>query len=93
FDLDEERIKQEGPITAVDRSPWHGRFVRENLSKDQKNDVRLLKQFFKSNHSYGDKSSVGKVGFIGYSSELLIYYFGNINNFKVIWDFTFNEIF
>ena len=80
FDLDKERIKQEGPITAVDRSPWHGRFVKENLSKDQKNDVRLLKQFFKSNHSYGDKSSVGKVGFIGYSSELLIYYFGNIIN-------------
>jgi len=79
FDLDREIIKQEGPITAVDRSPWHGRFVRENLSKDQKNDVRLLKQFFKANHSYGDKSSVGKVGFIGYSAELLIYYFSNIN--------------
>jgi len=80
FDIDLDTIKHKGPITAVDRSPWHGRFVRENLTADQKNDVRLLKQFFKSNHSYGDKSSVGKVGFIGYSSELLIYYFGNICN-------------
>ncbi|MFX0083306.1 MAG: hypothetical protein ACFE94_16290 [Candidatus Hodarchaeota archaeon] len=80
FDLSKEVIKQEGPITAVDRSPWHGRFVKEELSEDQKNDVRLLKQFFKANHSYGDKSSVGKVGFIGYSSELLIYYFDNIKN-------------
>ena len=80
FELDLEFIKEKGPITAVDRSPWHGRFVRENLSDDQKNDVRLLKQFFKANHSYGDKSSVGKVGFIGYSAELLIYYFGNILN-------------
>ncbi|MFW9940932.1 MAG: hypothetical protein ACFFFT_07820 [Candidatus Thorarchaeota archaeon] len=80
FDIDLDIIKQKGPITAVDRSPWHGRFVRDNLTADQKNDVRLLKQFFKSNHSYGDKSSVGKVGFIGYSSELLIYYYGNISN-------------
>ncbi|MFW9873570.1 MAG: hypothetical protein ACFFG0_10735 [Candidatus Thorarchaeota archaeon] len=80
FDIDLKIIKQKGPITAVDRSPWHGRFVRKNLTEDQKNDIRLLKHFFKSNHSYGDKSSVGKVGFIGYSSELLIYYFGNIYN-------------
>ena len=80
FDLDLEVIKEKGPITAVDRSPWHGRFIRENLTEDQKNDVRLLKQFFKANHSYGDKSSVGRGGFIGYSSELLIYYYGTINN-------------
>ena len=31
FDLDLEYIKSNGPITAVDRSPWHGRFVKENL--------------------------------------------------------------
>ena len=87
FDLSLERIKKHGPITAVDRSPWHGRFVRDNLSEKQKDDVRLLKQFFKSNHSYGDKSAVGKVGFIGYSAELLIYYYCNIVNlFKNIQD-------
>ena len=80
FDIDLEVIKQKGPITAVDRSPWHGRFIRENLNEVQKNDVRLLKQFFKANHSYGDKSSVGRMGFIGYSSELLIYYYGTIDN-------------
>ena len=80
FDLELELIQEQGPITAVDRSPWHGRFIRDKLSQDQKNDVRLLKQFFKSNHSYGDKSSLGKVGFIGYSAELLIYYFNNISN-------------
>ena len=80
FDIDLEIIKEKGPITAVDRSPWHGRFIKENLTEDQKNDVRLLKQFFKANHSYGDKSSVGRGGFIGYSSELLIYYYGTIDN-------------
>ncbi|MFX1393754.1 MAG: hypothetical protein ACFFAH_09280 [Promethearchaeota archaeon] len=78
FDLDLEFIKKNGPKTAVDRSPWHGRFVRDELSMDQKNDVRLLKQFFKACHCYGDKSTVGKIGFFGYSAELLIYYFGTI---------------
>ena len=88
FDLDLEYIKKFGPITAVDRSPWHGRFIEEKLSPEQKNDVRLLKQFFKANHSYGDKSAVGKVGFIGYSAELLIYYYDTLqnlfNNFKFL---------
>ncbi len=88
FDLELEYIKKYGPITAVDRSPWHGRFIEEKLSIEQKNDVRLLKQFFKANHSYGDKSAVGKVGFIGYSAELLIYYYDTLqnllNNFKFL---------
>ena len=78
FDLDLNYIKKYGPITAVDRSPWHGRFIRDNLNTNQKNDVRLIKQFFKACHSYGDKSAVGKIGFIGYAAELLIYYFGTI---------------
>jgi len=80
FDLSLEFIKKNGPITAVDRSPWHGCFVRDELNSEQKNDVRLLKQFYKSCYSYGDKSAVGKVGFIGYSAELLIYYFNNLVN-------------
>jgi tRNA nucleotidyltransferase (CCA-adding enzyme) len=88
FDLDLEYIKKNGPITAVDRSPWHGIFVRDELNLNQKNDVRVLKQFFKACYSYGDKSAVGKVGFIGYSAELLIYYFKDlINLFK-----NFNEM-
>jgi len=80
FDLDLNYIKEYGPITAVDRSPWHGRFVKDELSPKQKDEVRLLKQFFKACHSYGDKSAVGKVGFIGYSAELLIYYYETIQN-------------
>ncbi len=80
FDLSLEYIQQNGPITAVDRSPWHGRFIQENLTPQQKNDVRLLKQFFKACHCYGDKSPVGKIGFIGYSAELLIYFYGTLSN-------------
>ncbi|MFW9998831.1 MAG: hypothetical protein ACFE9Q_04390 [Candidatus Hodarchaeota archaeon] len=80
FDLDLEYINKNGPITAVDRSPWHGYFIRDKLNLNQKNDVRLLKQFFKSCYSYGDKSPIGKVGFIGYSAELLIFYFKSLKN-------------
>ncbi len=80
FDLPLEYIEKNGPITSVDRSPWHGRFIRDNLSKEQKNHVRLLKHFFKACHCYGDKSAVGKVGFFGYIAELLIYHFETIQN-------------
>jgi len=80
FDLGLEYIMNYGPVTAVDRSPFHGRFVKDNLSQKQKNDVRVLKQFFKANHCYGDKSAVGKVGFIGYSAELLIHHYGDLQN-------------
>ena len=80
LDLELEYIKENGPITSVDRSPWHGRFIRDNLTVSQKNDVRLLKQFFKACHCYGDKSAVGRMGFIGYSAELLIYYYKNLES-------------
>lgn len=80
FNLDLHYIQKNGPITAVDRSPWHGNFIRENLSSKQKDEVRLLKQFFKACYSYGDKSVIGKMGFFGYSAELLIYYFGSLLN-------------
>ena len=80
FDLDLEIINNYGPVTAVDRSPWHSRFIKNNLTKEQKNDVRLLKQFFKANHCYGDRSAVGKIGFIGYSAELLIYRYDTLQN-------------
>jgi tRNA nucleotidyltransferase (CCA-adding enzyme) len=78
FDLKLDYIRENGPITAVDRSPWHGRFVDSYLSLKQKNDVRLLKQFFKAQYSYGDKSPIGKIGFIGYSAELLIFHYNTI---------------
>jgi len=80
FELDLNFIRENGPITAVDRTPWHGRFIKNKLTEEQKNQVRLLKQFFKACHSYGDKSAVGRVGFIGYSAELLIYYLKDIYN-------------
>ncbi len=77
FDLSAPYLQEHGPITAVDRSPHHSRFIRDHLNSDQKNDVRLLKYFFKSHYCYGDQSAIGRSGFIGYSAELLIHIFGS----------------
>lgn len=80
FDLPKEYIMNNGPITAVDRTPWHGKFIKENLTERQKDEVRLLKQFFKACYCYGDKSPIGRCGFIGYSAELLIHHFKSLQN-------------
>ncbi len=80
FDLDEDYIKEYGPITAVDRTPHHSRFIKNNLTNEMKNDVRILKVFFQASHIYGDKSALGRFGFTGFSAELLIYHFKNLEN-------------
>ncbi len=59
--------------TAVDRTPFHVKFVQENFTNDMKDEVRILKQFLKGIGSYGAESSVQ--GFSGYVAELLIYRF------------------
>ena len=83
FNLDDQEILEGKIVTAMDRTPFHSKFVRNNLTLDQRNDVRLLKAFFKANHVYGDKSPVGQMGFIGYCLELLVYHFGTMENVMV----------
>jgi tRNA nucleotidyltransferase (CCA-adding enzyme) len=56
-------------ITAVDRTPHHTRFVKENIG-DLRNDVRLLKQFMKGVGVYSSEQKIQ--GFAGYLCELLI---------------------
>ncbi|MFX1563108.1 MAG: hypothetical protein ACFFDP_07345, partial [Promethearchaeota archaeon] len=80
FDLSQEYISDKGPITAVDRTPHHSRFVDDNLTITQRDDVRLLKAFFQTCWVYGDKSPVGRSGFTGFSAEILIYHWKNIEN-------------
>jgi tRNA nucleotidyltransferase (CCA-adding enzyme) len=74
FDLTPEYIFETGPITAVDRTPHHSQFVDSQLSKKQRDDVRLLKAFFHSVFVYGDTSPVGRSGFTGFSTEMLVYH-------------------
>lgn len=64
-------------MSAVDRTPFHTKYIIENLKDEQKNDVRLLKQFMKGVGVYGAEASVQ--GFSGYLSELLILNYRNFN--------------
>lgn len=92
FILSEEYILSNGPITPVDRTYFHTKFIRKHLDDYQRNDVRILKKFFKSHLSYGDKAPTGRGGFIGYAIELMIYFYTDIwtvfKNFKNLPDLT-----
>ncbi|HDY73979.1 MAG TPA: CCA tRNA nucleotidyltransferase [Euryarchaeota archaeon] len=61
-------------ISAVDRTPFHDRFVRDNLG-GRHGDVRLLKQFLRGIGCYGAEARVE--GFSGYLSELLVIRYGS----------------
>ncbi|MGB9693326.1 MAG: CCA tRNA nucleotidyltransferase, partial [Fervidobacterium sp.] len=65
--------------TAVDRSPLHTRYINSHLSEEQKDDVRLLKRFLKTQNIYGAEGKVR--GFSGYLCELLILKYGSFLDF------------
>jgi len=56
--------------SAVDRTPFHVRYLEENLPKELSKDVRFLKKFCTVNGIYGADSKT--LGFSGYVCELLI---------------------
>ena len=56
--------------TAVDRTPFHTRYVLERLAPEQRDEVRLLKRFLKGVGVYGAEIAVR--GFSGYLAELLV---------------------
>ncbi|HDD26348.1 MAG TPA: CCA tRNA nucleotidyltransferase [Acidilobales archaeon] len=62
-------------ITAVDRTPFHTEYIKRNLRKNQLDEVRLLKAFFKGVGIYGAELKVK--GFSGYLTELLIVRYGD----------------
>ncbi|RLG14168.1 MAG: CCA tRNA nucleotidyltransferase [Candidatus Nanohalarchaeota archaeon] len=57
-------------ISAVDRTPFHTKYIRKNLEVSQRKDVLLLKQFLKTIGCYG--SDLKTRGFAGYLCELLV---------------------
>jgi len=65
-------------MSAVDRTPFHTKYIIENLEGKQKNDVRLLKQFMKGVGVYSAEARIQ--GFSGYLSELLILKYRNFNS-------------
>ena len=70
--------------SSADRSQFHTRFMLNSLDKNKQKDVRVLKQFLKSNNIYG--AEISKQGFSGYVSEVLIWNLGSFE--KVIEKFT-----
>jgi tRNA nucleotidyltransferase (CCA-adding enzyme) len=56
--------------SAVDRTPFHVRYIEKNLPLKLSDEVRLLKQFLKANDMYGADAKTE--GFSGYVCELLV---------------------
>ena len=66
--------KSSKSISAVDRTPFHTKWVNENIA-GREDEVRLTKQFLKGAGAYGANAAVG--GFSGYLVEILIIKYGN----------------
>lgn len=62
--------------SAVDRTPFHTKWVNENLTKAQKQDLRLLKAWCKGTGIYGAETKIG--GFSGYLLEVLVAWAGSM---------------
>ena len=65
-------------LSAVDRTPLHTKYVKENIKEKQKQEVRLFKQFLKGINCYGAEAQVE--GFSGYLCEIIILYYKNFEN-------------
>ncbi len=64
--------------TAVDRTPFHTKYICSHLTDSQKDDVRLMKKFMKGIGAYGAEPNVR--GFSGYLCELLIVIYGDFRS-------------
>ncbi|MFO8133672.1 MAG: CCA tRNA nucleotidyltransferase [Thermoplasmatota archaeon] len=70
------RVDDAGRLqSAVDRTPFHTRYVQEHLGEEQKDEVRLLKQFMQGVGCYSAEERVR--GFAGYLAELLVIRYGS----------------
>ncbi len=65
----------EKPMSAVDRSPLHQRFLSERLNEKLRTEIRYLKAFMRGIGIYGAEIAIK--GFSGYLCELLILYYGD----------------
>ncbi len=65
--------------SAVDRTPFHNRWLQSVFRPDLVPEVRLLKRFAKGIGVYGSDTRV--LGLSGYLCELLIVYYGSFKTF------------
>lgn len=61
-------------LSAVDRTPFHTAYIIRHLKEEQKNEVRLLKQFLRGIGCYGAEAKTE--GFSGYLTELMVLKYG-----------------
>jgi len=64
--------------SAVDRTPFHVRYIQRKLKKNMSPQVRLLKQLLTSQNLYGADAKT--LGYSGYVCELLIIKYKNFLN-------------
>ncbi len=64
--------------SAVDRSPFHNKFLQEKLKAKHRGEARLLKQFLKGIKAYGADIRASSVP--GYVVELLVLEYGSFLN-------------
>ena len=64
-------------MSAVDRTPFHTVYVQKHQREEQKDQVRLFKQFLKGTGTYGAEAEIE--GFSGYLCELLVLYYGDFS--------------
>ena len=62
-------------MSAVDRTPFHNKYVLGRIKPEQRDQVRLLKAFMKGIGVYGAEAKIQ--GFSGYLVELLILKYGS----------------
>jgi len=74
FDIDADTLAREGPITAVDRTVHHTRYIASRLTETKRENARILKSFVRACHAYGDTCAVGRMGLTGVALELLVVY-------------------
>lgn len=61
--------------SAVDRSPFHSKYLQGKLGEEQKDSVRLLKKFLKNIKAYGADARASSIP--GYAVELIILKYGD----------------
>ncbi len=65
------------PLSAVDRTPFHQRYLAARTTPTLVEEVRLTKQFLRALGIYGSEARTG--GFSGYLVELLTLRFGSLD--------------
>jgi len=64
--------------SAVDRTPFHNKYIKSKMSEQQKMYVRLMKQFMKGINAYG--ADLKNCALPGYAMELIILHYKDFDN-------------